>query len=288
MAIFWLGTSWKMNKTLEEARGYARVLASRADLAATGVDTETAEVDTEVRRLGAEAAGVEVFVVPPFTALALVARELAGCRVRVGAQNMHWADEGAGTGEISARMVRDCGATLVELGHSERRVAFGETDCTVNLKVHAALRVGLRPLICVGDTAQERTFGVSAESVVRQVKMALHEVAAADMPRALIAYEPVWAIGDAGTPAEPDYAAKIHAAIRAALADLAPESGRRVPILYGGSVNLSNAASFCGIANVDGLFVGRAAWRAQGLLDLKCVVERAIGCPRGGAASVAP
>jgi len=165
--------------------------------------------------------------------------------------------------------VKDCGADLVELGHSERRALFGETDFTVNKKVHAALAHGLLPLVCVGETADEKRFGAAQESVVRQVKIALHGVSRERAQQVLLAYEPVWAIGSAGTPAEPGHVGGVHGAIRQAVRELHdPEAAERCSILYGGSVNLENARALLAAPDVDGLFVGRTAWKAQGLVEL--------------------
>lgn len=247
-STFWLGTSWKMNKTLGETQDYVRKLA--------------------VGQRNFDPNGpCQLFIVPPHISLALASRELAGTSILVGAQNMHWAAKGAYTGEISAGMIRSCGASLVELGHSERRAAFGETDETVNLKVLAALRAGLHPLICVGDTARERNFDVSVESVVRQVKIALHGVQPGQFHHALIAYEPVWAIGDAGTAADPDYVNTMHHAIREALAKMSEEA-TDIPILYGGSVNAANAVELSRQPEVNGLFIGRAAWNVVEFLKI--------------------
>lgn len=240
---FWVGTSWKMNKTLAEAEAYVRAL-------------KQAELLRDTR--------IQGFVIPPFTALATVCQEVADFPVLVGAQNMCWADRGAFTGEVSPVMIKDCGGGLVELGHSERRQMFGETDEAVNRKVKAALAHGLIPLICVGETAEEKTFGVGAETVVRQTKIALHGVDGEALKRVLVAYEPVWAIGEHGTPATPDYADWIHREIIAALP---------VPVLYGGSVDETNSLAFAELPSVAGLFIGRAAWNAQGYLR---IVEKVI------------
>ncbi len=161
---------------------------------------------------------------------------LSGTRVKVGAQNMHWADDGAWTGEISPLMLKDCGLDLVELGHSERREHFGETDETVGLKVAAAVRHGLIPLICIGETLEERQGGRASEVLERQVRAALAGAGAAPV---LLAYEPVWAIGANGIPATADYADARQAEIIAVAQDVL---GRRVPCLYGGSVNPGNCA----------------------------------------------
>jgi triosephosphate isomerase len=208
------------------------------------------------------APGIQPFVIPPFTAVREVKAMLAGTRVKVGAQNMHWADDGAWTGEISPLMLKDCGLDLVELGHSERREHFGETDETVGLKVAAAVRHGLIPLICIGETLEERQAGRAAEVLARQVRAALAGAGAAPV---LLAYEPVWAIGANGIPATADYADARQAEIIAVAGDVL---GRRVPCLYGGSVNPGNCAELIACPHVDGLFIGRSAWAVSGYLDI--------------------
>lgn len=242
---FWIGTSWKMNKTLAEAEAYARAL-------------KQSRLFQDQR--------IQGFVIPPFTALTTVCRELGDFPVVVGAQNMCWAERGAFTGEISPVMIKDCGVTLVELGHSERRQMFNETDETVNRKVKAALAHGLVPLICVGETAREKELGVAAETVVRQTKIALHGVEGEALKRVLVAYEPVWAIGEQGTPATPDYADWIHQKISTELP---------VPVLYGGSVDETNSLAFAELPSVAGLFIGRSAWNVEGYLRIVEKVTRA-------------
>jgi triosephosphate isomerase len=250
----WLGSGWKMNRTLGEAQAYAESLRTFVE-----------HVDPLVH----------LFIVPPFTALSSVCRILSGTQVQVGAQNMHWADRGAFTGEISPLMIRDCGAQIVELGHSERREYFAETDYSVNKKVLAALQHGLHPLICVGETAVEKEFDVAETFVRRQVKIALHAVPLDSIPSVMIAYEPVWAIGEAGSPAEPDYANHIHGIIRDTIAlTYGPQISRTIRILYGGSVNFGNAESFIQQPEVDGLFIGRAAWEVDSLIELIRLVEQ--------------
>lgn len=244
-----------MNKSLREAEAYAATLR-----------TYLAEHETRVN----------LFIVPPFTALGAVRKALKGASVYLAAQNMHWAPSGAFTGEISPLMLKDVGVSIVELGHSERRAEFGETDYTVNRKVLAALEHDLRPLVCVGETAIERGFGVGAESVIRQVKIALKGVPARDMRAVLLAYEPVWAIGDAGTPANPAYANSMHNIIRRAVADLYGElAAANVPILYGGSVNPGNVAALAGQPLVEGLFIGRASWDAASFIGCLQAFENA-------------
>jgi triosephosphate isomerase len=245
MRHFWVGTSWKMNKTLAEAEAFAIALA-RAD---DGRDNR-----------------IQRFVIPPFTSVRQVKRILAGTSVKVGAQNMHWDDAGAWTGEISPVMLKDCNLDLVELGHSERREHFGETDRTVGLKTAAAVRHGLTPLTCIGETLAEREAGEADAVLGRQVEgaFALLEGEAKRTP-ILLAYEPVWAIGVNGIPAASDYADARHALIaevaRAAL-------GRVVPVLYGGSVNPGNCEELIRQPHIDGLFIGRSAWNVEGYLDI--------------------
>lgn len=252
-AGFWIGTSWKMNKTLPQAMGFATRLA-KADAAR----------DPRVQR----------FVIPPFTAVRQVKAALADTSVKVGAQNMHWADAGAWTGEVSAPMLVDCGLDMVELGHSERRAHFGETDETVGLKVESAVRHGLTPLICLGETLAERDAGRAAEVLARQTRLALAKLS--DDQKAapvLFAYEPVWAIGEGGIPATSDYADARQAEIIAVAQSVL---GRRVPCLYGGSVNPENCAELIACPHVDGLFIGRSAWDVDGYLDILGRVSAAI------------
>ncbi|RUT25818.1 triose-phosphate isomerase [Asaia sp. W19] len=239
----WIGTSWKMNKGPAAARDAVGQIASMT-------------VPEEITP----------FVIPPFTSLEAVAGTLSGTRWHVGAQNMHWEDDGAWTGEISPHMVRECGADMIELGHSERREHFGESDITVNLKVRSAIRHKLRPLICIGDSAKEYEFGVTHETLARQTKMALHGLSADEIGTVLLAYEPVWAIGAKGRAAEPDFVALAHTRLRSVLAELVgAEAAKRVPVLYGGSVSLDNAARYTALDNVDGVFIGRSAWDPSGL-----------------------
>lgn len=242
---FWVGTSWKMNKVLSEALTFAEGL--KAD------DTNT---DPRIQR----------FVIPPFTAVREVRQVLDGTTVMVGAQNMHWDDKGAWTGEVSPLMLTDCGLDLVELGHSERRAHFGETDETVGLKSAAAARHGLIPLICIGETREQRDAGQASTVLAEQVRAALGPVSR-ETPEApvLLAYEPVWAIGDGGVPATSDYAEARHAEV----IDVAHSVlGRRVHCLYGGSVNPQNCAELIGCDHIDGLFIGRSAWDVNGYLDI--------------------
>ena len=247
----WIGTSWKMTKTRVEAEAFAEALRASEDVPSQ----------------------VQVFVLPPFPLVEAVARILSASPVRVGAQNLHWADSGPVTGEVSAPMLAEMGATIAEIGHSERRQLFGETDDHVRMKVAAAQRHGLTPVVCVGEPWSVRASGQAVPHVTASVRAALAD--ARPDAELWIAYEPVWAIGEHGDPATPEQAEEIHAAIRATCVDVLGAAGTRIPLLYGGSVTADNAAGYLSAPSVDGLFVGRAAWTVQGLLDIVRVAAAA-------------
>lgn len=256
MKQYWIGTSWKMNKTLAESLDFCEELQLHSEKIPVSI---------------------QPFVIPPFTSVREVTRQIQQQKTRclTGVQNMHFAEEGAFTGEISPRMVTETGAKLVEIGHSERRTYFGETDATVNLKVHAALKHQLRPLVCIGDDLQEKQWGASAEAVVRQMKAALYQVSLQQVPNVILAYEPVWAIGEKGIPATSSEAAYVHDALRKALVSMyGVEIAEKVTILYGGSVNLNNALELVSQRNIDGLFIGRSAWNATGFCALLDTVSQ--------------
>ena len=239
----WVGTSWKMTKTLAEAKDFTHRLLEGLDQPGLGA--------------------VRPFIIPPATALSAVAGVLRGDeRVLLGAQNAHWEDAGAWTGEVSVPQVADAGAQLVEIGHSERREHFGETDETVRRKVEAVLRHGLIPLLCIGESSAIKDAGGSSEFILQQAARALNGLSDQQLARVLIAYEPVWAIGAAGRPAAPEELALPFAALGQAY------GGRVAGLLYGGSVAQDNAAALLAIPFVDGLFVGRAAWQVDGYLSL--------------------
>jgi triosephosphate isomerase len=248
----WVGTSWKMHKTLAEGLAFADRLAGYMP----GVD-----------------ARIQPFVIPSFTSVREVKRALASTCIKVGAQNMHWADEGAWTGEISPVMLTDCGLDLVELGHSERRRHFGETDHAVGLKTAAALRHGLTPLVCIGETQAERDSGAADKVLVQQVRGALQFLEGSADAEILFAYEPVWAIGEGGTPASADYADGRHALIKSVAG---ARLSRPPPVLYGGSVNLQNAAELIRRPDIDGLFVGRAALQPEQLVQILSTVAASL------------
>ncbi len=252
-ADFWIGTSWKMNKTLAEAQVFAHALVE-AD----------ATRNTRIQR----------FVIPPFTAVRDVAAILSRTSVKTGAQNMHWDDAGAWTGEISPVMLKDCGLDMVELGHSERRANFGESNEAVGLKTAAAVRHGLIPLICIGETRDERDAGRAREVLETQTRAALAHVTG-DQKSApiLLAYEPVWAIGDGGIPATSDYANARHGEIIDVAKDVL---GRSIPCLYGGSVNPDNCKELIQCPNIHGLFIGRSAWNVEGYLNILAICADAV------------
>jgi L-erythrulose 1-phosphate isomerase len=239
----WIGTSWKMNKTLAEAESFVD------ELVAFGIPS-----------------GVQPFVLPPHTALARVRERIPpDSPILLGAQNAHWAEEGAWTGEISMRMAKDAGATLIEIGHSERREHFGETDRTVALKAAAAVAHGLIPLICVGEPLAVRDVGGVEEFVRVQLQIALSELAPDEIGRVIIAYEPIWAIGEQGIPPTLGQITPVMALIN----DVVTTAGGSVrAVLYGGSVNAQNAVELLSDPNTHGLFIGRAAWEVSGFIDL--------------------
>lgn len=249
------GTGWKMNKTASEARQYVTALLPLLDMHTLSQ--------------------VEVFVLPPFTSLAAVEPLLKGTPVGFGGQNMHWESAGAWTGEISAPMLTEAGCRYVELGHSERRYYFNETDEAVNRKVLAALAHGLVPIVCIGETGDEKQAG-SAENVLWQQTMtALRTVPTARVADVLLAYEPRWAIGQAEA-AEPAYIQQVHAFIRAGLdQQYGARTAQQTRIIYGGSVNHDNAAAIIDLPDVDGLFIGRAALDAQNFATMVRMVADA-------------
>jgi triosephosphate isomerase len=267
-----LGTNWKMNKTIRESLQYIHDILELMD-----------------RIPDAEC--VQLFVIPPHTAISPV-KEAVGQRLWVGAQNMHWAAEGAYTGEISAPMLKELGVDLVELGHSERRQYFNETDSQVNRKVLTALEYGIRPLVCVGESSEERDAGVGPEAVIRQAGIALHGVSDSDAMRLIVAYEPYWSIGTAGVPASADYVRSVCSRLREALGRFfGPQVAACIPLLYGGSVSLENACDLLNSGGVDGLFVGRTAWQPSGfaaLMQMAIRRSRALGMLAHGMAGTAP
>ena len=205
-----------------------------------------------------------VLFFPPAATLATVLDALRErSDVLAGVQNIHWEDKGAFTGETSAAIARDAGARVVLVGHSERRHVFGETDEQAGMKCGAAARAGLLPVLCVGETLEQRERGETERLVLSQLRAGVASLDPAHVATMLVAYEPVWAIGT-GRNATPEDAAAVHRVLRAALRDLAGERAASVPILYGGSVNRANAATLLAASDVDGLLVGGASLDAEG------------------------
>lgn len=230
-----------------------------------GLGASLAEAETLEKALKEQAAACRVALCPPATLIDRMAQTLKGGVVEIGGQDCHAEASGAYTGSVSAGMVRDAGAGLVILGHSERRAGFGETDADVAAKVEAALAAGLEPIICIGETLQEREAGQAVEVVSRQVAGSL-PVSLAGKAFA-VAYEPVWAIGTGLTPTL-EQIEEVHAAVRAAMIDRLGEGGRAAPILYGGSVKPSNAAEILAVAEVGGALVGGASLKAEDFLGI--------------------
>jgi triosephosphate isomerase len=200
----------------------------------------------------------EVGLCVPFTALDTVVAALAGSGIVVAAQNMHQAETGAYTGEVSAAMLTEIGATAVVLGHSERRELFGETDRALSEKVPAALAAGLQPILCVGETEAEREAGDMERKLRHQVQEGLEQVADDQLADVVIAYEPIWAIGT-GKVATPDQAQEATSFVRALVADRSRDAAERVRVLYGGSVKPENAAEILAQEDIDGALVGGAS-----------------------------
>ena len=240
--------NWKMNLDRAKAKELTAAVAARRG----------------------EAAAVELVLCPPALYVETVGSALAGVKstVGLGAQNMHDKASGAFTGEVAPPMLVDLGCRYVILGHSERRTLFGETDAAVNVKTKAALAAGLVPIVCVGETLEEREAGKTAAVVTGQVQGSLAGLSAADLEKVVVAYEPVWAIGT-GKVATPEQAQEVHALIRALLAGLSsPEVAARVRIQYGGSVKPDNAADLARQPDIDGALVGGASLKADDFLGI--------------------
>ncbi len=228
--------NWKMHKTVAEAESFIQQLLP----------------------LVYAAEAVDLAICPPFTALAAMVDSARGSRVQVFAQNMHQAQAGAFTGEISAPMLTEIDVDGVILGHSERRELCGESDRGIALKLAAALDAGLEPILCVGESEAERERGETERKLRHQVQEGLAKVETERLGEVAIAYEPIWAIGT-GTVAEPEQAQEAAVFIRALVASRSPEQAGRVRILYGGSVTPENAASLLALADIDGALVGGAS-----------------------------
>ena len=238
--------NWKMNKTA----------------------AETAELASALKASLAQFAGkCEIAVCPTFTSLATAVEILKGSNVKVGAQNIHWADNGAYTGEISGAMLKEIGVEYVIIGHSERRQYFGETDETVNQRIKAALKYGLKPIVCIGETLAEREGGVTNTVLEKQIRGAFADISAADMDAITIAYEPVWAIGT-GKTATPEVAQETHAFIRSVLTALFGDKAQDIVVQYGGSMKPENSGALVSKQDIDGGLIGGAALKADSFTAL--------------------
>lgn len=246
MHPFYFGTNVKMHQTHADTQRFVRVVAEQSS-------------PVPERQL---------FLMPPFTSLAGLPELAAESGMWIGAQNMHDADEGEFTGEIAPGMLRALGVEMVLLGHAERRRHFGETDGLLNRKVRAAFAHGMRPLLCVGEDAQERGFGIAHETVARQLKVALHGIQADHTARLIVAYEPVWSIGTSGRPALVEEVLPVLEAIRHTLGELFGARAKEIALLYGGSVNESNCADYAALPVLDGLFVGRAVRQPEDFVHI--------------------
>ncbi len=218
-----------------------------------GLKASVAELDALLAAPAPE--GAELLVCPPATLVASFARRASGSHVKVGGQDCHWLESGAHTGDVSAEMLADAGATHIIVGHSERRADHGETDAVVRMKAQGVARAGLVPILCVGETLAERDSGATLEVIARQLEGSVPDVRAL-----VIAYEPVWAIGTGRTPTT-SQVAEVHAAIAARM-------GAGVRILYGGSVKPGNAAELLAVPHVDGALVGGASLKAADFLAI--------------------
>jgi triosephosphate isomerase len=229
--------NWKMFKTVREAVAFAG----------------------ELRAAVKDVSGVEIVVAPPFTAVHAVAAALAGSNVGTAAQNLHWENEGAFTGEVSGPMIREAGARYVIVGHSERRQYFGETDVSVNRKVAAALGVGLTPIVCIGETLDEREANRTLGVLDRQITSGLGGLTAQQIAELVVAYEPVWAIGT-GRNATSAQAQDVHAHVRMRLREqFGSRAADACRVVYGGSVKPENIADLSAQPDVDGALVGGAS-----------------------------
>ncbi|RMG04427.1 MAG: triose-phosphate isomerase [Nitrospirae bacterium] len=232
-----IAANWKMHMTVPETRGFFSEFLPLVK----GVDD------------------VDIVVAPPFTSLHAAKEAVQGSNVSISGQNLFWEEKGAYTGEISPIMLRDIGCEYVIIGHSERRQYFGETDETVNKRIHAAINAGLKPIICVGETLEEREKGETFNVLSRQITAGLKDVRFDDL---VIAYEPVWAIGT-GKTATPEMAEEAHLFIRKELSNLLGDTAEEIRILYGGSVKPENVASLMAMENVDGGLVGGASLKPE-------------------------
>lgn len=246
MRLPFIAGNWKMFKTVQEAVVHVK----------------------ELRGLVKDLSDVEIVVAPPFTAVHAVAEAARNTNVGVAAQDLFWEREGAYTGEISAAMVKEAGAEYVVIGHSERRMLFGETDATVNRKTFAALGAELTPIVCIGETLEQRDRGETLDVLDRQIKAGLDGLSGEQVSSLVVAYEPVWAIGT-GRNATPQQAGEAHAHIRTRLRQwFGADAAEQCHIIYGGSVKPDNIRDLIGQEDVDGALVGGASLDVRAFFDI--------------------
>jgi len=251
--------NWKMQGTIAEGRSLA----------------------TAIRDGLKRPRGVDVVICPPFTALAAVNEVLSGSPLRLGAQNCHWEAAGAHTGEVSLPMLVEVGCRYVLVGHSERRREMGETDDQINRKVQAALVHGVTPILCVGETADERRQGLTFTTIEGQLRAGLASLAPDAIARVVLAYEPVWAIGT-GINATPAQAAEVHGYLRGLLSELSSKDvAGAIRILYGGSVKAENADALAAEPEIDGVLVGGASLNPGGFIAIAKKTARAGATGKG-------
>lgn len=249
MRLPFLAANWKMYKTVQEAVIYAK----------------------EIRGLIRDVSDMDIILATPFTALHAVTEAIRTTPIRTAAQDVYWKEEGAYTGELSARMLKEAGADYVIVGHSERRRLFSETDKTVHLKVLAALRARITPIVCVGETSEERERGQTLAVLDRQVREGLASLSAEQVATVVLAYEPVWAIGT-GRNATPTQVGEIHAHIRSRLEEwFDAHAATACRVIYGGSVKPDNIRDLMALPDVDGALVGGASLDARTFFEI--VVE---------------
>ncbi len=240
--------NWKMHKTVAETLAYIEAFKPLV----AGVDDR------------------DIMIAPPFTSLDAAQRVLEGSSIALGAQNCHWEEEGAFTGEISPRMLADIGVSYVIIGHSERRHLFGETDEMIRKKVEAVLRHELIPILCIGETLEEREAGKTLSVLEKQLKEGLKDFSAGDLKDLVIAYEPVWAIGT-GKTATPEQAEEAHAFCRRILAEMFDaDFAEKIRILYGGSVKPENIVGLMARPDIDGALVGGASLKPDVFARIVC------------------
>ncbi|MGQ9619187.1 MAG: triose-phosphate isomerase [Candidatus Aminicenantia bacterium] len=233
----------------------------------TGIK-EGVELAKKLKEGVKDSSKAEIVIIPPFTHLFPIKSELEGTRIKIGAQNLHWEEKGAYTGEISSFMLKELGCSYVIVGHSERRRYFGETDEIVNKKAKSTILHSLSPIICIGETLEEREKGITFKVVEKQLNVALKNFNKEEILKSVIAYEPVWAIGT-GRNATPEQAEDVHSFIRKLLSSTyGIEISICAIIIYGGSVTVENAYSLLKMKNVDGFLVGGASLKEESFIGI--------------------